>query len=139
VHLIADAPRSAAEFVEGLPEVVEDFGVAGAEAVGLLQQVEGVFVAALLEIDPAEGIEERGVFGIEIEGGLDVAEGFVEPFAADGPEIGEVVEGFGVVGIEPDGGFELFDGEVGLFGLVEATPYQKWNRGVRTSDCRGSD
>ena len=57
--------------------MVEDFGIVGAELVGLQEQIEGVIVAAHLEVDPAEGVEIGGVVGGELEGGLDMAEGFI--------------------------------------------------------------
>ena len=51
------------EFFASFLKVVEDFGIVGAELVGLQEQIEGVIVAAHLEVDPAEGVEIGGVVG----------------------------------------------------------------------------
>jgi hypothetical protein len=76
------------------------------------------------------------------QGGLDVAEGLVEADAADGPQIGEIVEGVGVAGIEPDAGLELLDGAVGLAGLVKGDADTRNGTGAsarRPAACRRDD
>src|SRR5688500_2422957 len=95
-----------------IAEVLEDDGVFLRLLDGPLELAQGVRVAALLVIRPAQAVEEVAVVGLEIEGARDEPDRLVEVLAALGIHVADVVVGFRVLGIEGDDVTEAADGVV---------------------------
>jgi len=104
---VADGLLGAAAGGLGVAEVLEDHGARAARALGGLggagEPAGGLVVLPARVVHPAEGVEDRGVIRGEVRGAAGHAEGLIEPLAARGEGVGEVVEGRRVLGVEGEG------------------------------------
>src|SRR4029077_5688119 len=84
----------------GVAQVLVEDGVLLGEAHRALQLAEGLRVAALLVIGPAEAVDEVAVLGLERQRLLDELDRLAEIRAALGVHVADVVVRLGVLGVD---------------------------------------
>src|SRR3989454_2309234 len=107
----------------GVAEVLVDHRVGFLRLVdGALELLQGLGVATLLVVRPAEAVDEVAVVGLDRERLVDELDRLVEVLPALGVHVADVVVRLGVLGIERDHLPERADGVVELRLLLEDHP-----------------
>ena len=95
-----------AEFLVGVSDVLQHDGIWRFQKRGRAEQfLHRLLVPALVEIDPAEGVDISSIVRVEFQGAGDELLGVVQIFTPLGPHVGEEIVGLWIFGIEADGCF----------------------------------
>src|SRR5262245_53577658 len=112
IELERALPRGQGVLVEtalgvGIAQVLEDHRIVLGPLHGALQLAQRIGVAPLLEVGPAQAVDEVPVLGLDLEGLGDELHGLVEVLAALGIHVAHVVIGLGMARIGRDDLAEL--------------------------------
>src|SRR5277367_1271732 len=108
-----------AELAIGVAEMLGDGRIAAGQVDGFLQLLDRFFVVALLIINPAEAVDVKSVFGLDIERALDQLFRLDQVGALLGVTVAEVVQRLRVGGIQLDRLLHLDHALVALLVLIE--------------------
>src|SRR5271170_4127628 len=108
-----------AELAIGVAQMLGDGGIAAGQVDGFLQLLDGFFVIALLIVNPAEAVDVKSVFGLDIERALDQLFRLDQVGALLGVTVAEVVQRLRVGGIQLDRLLHLGHAFVALLVLIE--------------------
>src|SRR5262245_15304650 len=119
IELERALPRGQGVVVEtalgvGIAQVLEDHRIVLGPLHGALQLAQRIGIAPLLEVGPAQAVDEVPVLGLDLEGLGDELHGLVEVLAALGIHVPDVVVGLGVARIGRDDLAELLHGVLKL-------------------------
>src|ERR1700733_9730771 len=108
-----------AKLAIGVAQMLGDGGIAAGQVDGLLQLLDGFFVVALLIVNPAEAVDVKSVFGLDIERALDQLFGFDQVGSLLGVTVAEVVQRLRIGRIQLDRFLHLGHAFVALLVLIE--------------------
>src|SRR5580704_256904 len=108
-----------AKLAIGVAQMLGDGGIAAGQVDGLLQLLDGFCVVALLIVNPAEAVDVKSVFGLDIERALDQLFGLDQVGALLGVTVAEVVQRLRIGRIQLDRLLHLDHALVALLVLIE--------------------